>query len=398
MAITYDAIGNPLSYRGYTLTWQNGRQLASMRFGTVNIGFTYDVDGLRTSKTVHNVDLEHKYYYVGNRLQYETIGGSSALWYFYDADGNPSGIRYKDHNGTVNDYYFVCNWRGDVIQIYNASGVLVATYDYDAWGRVSENSTDKDTQNIAEINPIRYRGYYYDSETGMYYVNSRYYDPAVKRFVNSDDELLSVTSTQTVTNKNFFAYCDNNPVTRTDSEGEVWHIIIGAVIGGISSAASAVITGKAEKDLKLSQVLVSATFGAATGALCAAFPAAGVAISASSAAIESVTTDLIFNRDSSLGEIVIGAAVSAGLGALSGCAEGGSALYKKTGSVLKQITKVTKGNHPVVKKTARKTIKSFVKKSLRTAIKETVNNVFHSVISWGTSWFGKNYWKRVRKF
>ena len=60
--ITYDEIGNPLTYKGFNLTWQNGRQLASMRFGTVNIGFTYDVDGLRTSKTVHNVDLEHKYY------------------------------------------------------------------------------------------------------------------------------------------------------------------------------------------------------------------------------------------------------------------------------------------------------------------------------------------------
>ena len=102
--ITYDAIGNPLTYRGYTLTWQNGRQLASMKFGTINIGFTYDVDGLRTSKTIPNVGLEHKYYYVGNRLQYETLGGSSALWYFYDADGNPSGIRYKDNSGTVNDY------------------------------------------------------------------------------------------------------------------------------------------------------------------------------------------------------------------------------------------------------------------------------------------------------
>ena len=396
--ITYDAIGNPLTYRGYTLTWQNGRQLASMKFRTINIGFTYDVDGLRTSKTIPNVGLEHKYYYVGDRLQYETLGGSSALWYFYDADGNPSGIRYKDNSGTVNDYYFVCNWRGDVIQIYNASGTLVGSYTYDAWGRVTENATSADTENITETNPIRYRGYYYDTETRLYYVNSRYYDPAVKRFLNSDDELLSATSTQTVTNKNFFAYCDNNPITRADSEGEVWHIIIGAAIGGISSAASAIITGKAEKDLKLSQVLVSAAFGAATGALCAAFPAAGVAISASSAAIESVTTDLIFNRDSSLGEIVIGATVSAGLGALSGCAEGGSALYKKTGSVLKQITKVTKGNHPVVKKAAQKIIKSFAKKSLRTAIKETVSNVFHSVISWGASWFGKNYWKRVKRF
>ena len=102
--ITYDAIGNPLTYRGYTLTWQNGRQLASMKFRTINIGFTYDVDGLRTSKTIPNVGLEHKYYYVGDRLQYETLGGSSALWYFYDADGNPSGIRYKDNSGTVNDY------------------------------------------------------------------------------------------------------------------------------------------------------------------------------------------------------------------------------------------------------------------------------------------------------
>ena len=163
-----------------------------------------------------------------------TAYGSMAIT--YDAIGNPSGIRYKN-GSTTNDYYFVCNWRGDVIQIYNASGVLVATYDYDAWGKVSENSTDKDTQNIAEINPIRYRGYYYDSETGLYYVNSRYYDPAVKRFLNSDDDLLSATSTHTLTNKNYFAYCDNNPVGRVDTNGTEWLAIIGisAASGLISS-------------------------------------------------------------------------------------------------------------------------------------------------------------------
>ena len=102
--MTYDEIGNPLSYRHYTLTWQNGRQLASLQIMQLKINYTYDVDGLRTSKSVPNIDLEHKYYYVGSRLQYETLGGSSALWYFYDADGNPSGIRYKDNSGTVNDY------------------------------------------------------------------------------------------------------------------------------------------------------------------------------------------------------------------------------------------------------------------------------------------------------
>ena len=206
----------PLTYRGYTLTWQNGRQLASMKFRTINIGFTYDVDGLRTSKTIPNVGLEHKYYYVGDRLQYETLGGSSALWYFYDADGNPSGIRYKDNSGTVNDYYFVCNWRGDVIQIYNASGTLVGSYTYDAWGKVTENATSADTQNITETNPIRYRGYYYDTETRLYYLKSRYYDPAVKRFLNADG--LVSTSIEDAA-KNMFAYCTNNPVFYADSEG-----------------------------------------------------------------------------------------------------------------------------------------------------------------------------------
>ena len=98
----------------------HGRQLASMQFMQMRFEFTYDVDGLRTSKTIPNVGLDHKYYYVGNRLQYETLGGSSALWYFYDADGNPSGIRYKK-NGVSQDYYFVCNWRGDIVQIYNFS-------------------------------------------------------------------------------------------------------------------------------------------------------------------------------------------------------------------------------------------------------------------------------------
>ena len=228
--ITYDAIGNPLTYRGYTLTWQNGRQLASMKFRTINIGFTYDVDGLRTSKTIPNVGLEHKYYYVGDRLQYETLGGSSALWYFYDADGTPSGIRYKDNSGTVNDYYFVCNWRGDVIQIYNSSGVLVGSYTYDAWGKVTENATSADTQGITETNPIRYRGYYYDTETRLYYLKSRYYDPAVKRFLNADG--LISTGIEDVC-KNMFAYCKNDSVNMADSSGNdpvpAWalHIISG---------------------------------------------------------------------------------------------------------------------------------------------------------------------------
>ena len=273
--MTYDEIGNPLSYRHYTLTWQNGRQLASLQIMQLKINYTYDVDGLRTSKSVPNIDLEHKYYYVGSRLQYEDRGNSNALWYFYDADGTPSGIRYRNNGGVVSDYYFVCNWRGDVIQIYNTAGELVSTYDYDAWGNVTAHETDKDTYGITNINPIRYRGYYYDTETGMYYVNSRYYDPATKRFVNSDDSEIIDGSNAHLLENNLFAYCFNNPTNMIDEDGNwpqwaknLLKVGIGVAAIGIGVAAT-VATGGAAAPVLLASIKIAATsaaFGALTGA------------------------------------------------------------------------------------------------------------------------------------
>ena len=179
----------------------------------------------------------------------------------------PYGIRYKK-NGVSQDYYFVCNWRGDVVQIYNTSGELVATYDYDAWGRVVENSTDQDTQNIAEANPIRYRGYYYDTETRLYYVNSRYYDPLVKRMLNADDESLSSSTPQGLTDKNYFTYCDNNPVVRSDSDGAFWNVIIGAAVGGALGATTQVIEqGGVHNKKELVKVVISGVSGAVGGFL-----------------------------------------------------------------------------------------------------------------------------------
>ena len=226
--IIYDEIGNPLSYMGYTLTWQNGRQLALLSGNGTTASYTYDVDGLRTSKTVNGV--KHEYYYVGSRLQYETLGGSSALWYFYDADGTPSGIRYKNGDN-INDYYFVCNWRGDVTEIYDSTGALAASYSYDAWGKVvsvkdASGAAITSSTHIANVNPIRYRGYYYDSETGMYYLKSRYYDPQVKRFLNADGY---VQTGDGLYDKNMFAYCLNNPVNSNDPTGKFAWIVVGAL-------------------------------------------------------------------------------------------------------------------------------------------------------------------------
>lgn len=228
-AITYDEIGNPLSYRGYTLTWQNGRQLATLSGNGATANYTYDVDGLRTSKTVNGV--KHEYYYVGNTLQYEKFG-TTELWFFYDADGNPSGVRYKN-GSTTTDYYFVCNWRGDVIRIYDGAGAVVANYNYDAWGNVisvtdANGAAITDSTHIANVNPLRYRGYYYDSETGLYYLQSRYYDPAVKRFINEDEQLSLDKGVQ---GQNLFCYADNNPVVRYDPDGKDALDVVNDLVG-----------------------------------------------------------------------------------------------------------------------------------------------------------------------
>ena len=408
--ITYDAIGNPLTYRGYTLTWQNGRQLASMKFRTINIGFTYDVDGLRTSKTIPNVGLEHKYYYVGDRLQYETLGGSSALWYFYDADGNPSGIRYKDNSGTVNDYYFVCNWRGDVVQIYNASGTLVGSYTYDAWGKVTENATSADTENITETNPIRYRGYYYDTETRLYYVNSRYYDPAVKRFLNSDDELLSAISTQTLTDKNYFAYCDNNPVSRTDGEGTIWHIVVGAVIGGALNSIDDIVnivstykSGGSQEEKTKAWVHLGLSFasGAVSGglAMSGVGPAASISINAVVSLGDEGIDQLIDNEFNAKNLIVAGIE-----GALGGIDTGGSVARSARKAGLETVRKTSTTARNVFKnKGFKSAAKAYARKASKQAARYVKNTkplsiqLLKNAIGTLATYLAKKSWSKIYK-
>lgn len=97
---------------------------------------------------------------------------------------------------------------------------------------------------VGRINPIRYRGYYYDVETGFYYLNTRYYDPEVGRFISADTTDVLAASPASLTDKNLFAYCDNNPVMYKDADGEFWHILAGAVVGAVSSIVSQVVSGE----------------------------------------------------------------------------------------------------------------------------------------------------------
>ena len=218
--ITYDEIGNPLSYRdGMTMTWLNGRKLTTLQSGNDSISYKYDSNGVRTSKTVNGV--EYTYEYLNGQLMHETRG-EKVFDYCYDANGQLYAVSYKANSSTnAVTYYYAHNWRGDITSIYDGEGNMVAKYEYDAWGNVltvtnSNNSEITDPNHIANLNPFRYRSYYYDSESGLYYLMSRYYDPVTHRFVNADGYFQSGNN---ILDTNMNAYCRNNPVMNFDPMG-----------------------------------------------------------------------------------------------------------------------------------------------------------------------------------
>ena len=219
--ITYDEIGNPLTYRdGMSMTWKNGRQLATLTNGDTSISYGYDSDSVRTTKAVNGV--KYTYAYLNGQLLYETRGDAK-FYYSYDANGILYNVRYTlTDGGTEYSYYYTHNSRGDIVGIYNGVGELKAHYEYDAWGNVisiTDNNGNAITNpnHIGNLNPFRYRGYYQDTETGLYYLMSRYYDTITHRFINADGYFQSGGS---ILDANTFAYCGNNPVNLSDPNGE----------------------------------------------------------------------------------------------------------------------------------------------------------------------------------
>ena len=245
--ISYDASGNPSNwYNGSktysNLTWKNGRQLTQLTTGGKTTSYTYDADGIRSSKDVNGT--KHEYLTLNGKVVYEKIGeGDTAniMIFSYDAQGRPFAVKFSKNNGAkFTNYFYALNQQGDVVKIFrpvavtdangNTTGYTektYATYTYDAWGKLigitnyaGESILNRPNNTaLANVNPLRYRGYYYDTETGFYYLQSRYYDPTMRRFLNAD----SFASTgQGFTGTNMFAYCGNNPVSRSDITGNGW--------------------------------------------------------------------------------------------------------------------------------------------------------------------------------
>ena len=253
--------GNPITYyngKDYTFTWTKGRQLAFATVDGKQVSYTYDMSGVRSGKQVYTTSNQRTTTYTYTTLsgkvmrqQWETRNSDDTVYqamqsleFVYDDGNQPFAMIYK-HGQTTELYYYVLNAQGDVIALLNADGTLAASYNYGAWGNYSVHGADgkktTDATFIGHINPLRYRGYYYDRETRLYYLQSRYYDFANCRFINADT--FATTDANGFLSANMFAYCENNPINNSDPTGKLLlgAMLAGAAVGVLSEFAGNVI-------------------------------------------------------------------------------------------------------------------------------------------------------------
>jgi RHS repeat-associated protein len=228
--LTYDAIGNPLTYDGGTFAWE-GRKLTSFNKSELAISYTYNENGIRTSKTVNG--LTTNYRLSGDKVTFEQTG-SDSIYYVYDTQGQLLSMLL---NGV--EYAYLRNAQNDIVGLIDGSGNQVVSYTYSTWGEVL-SVTGSLAGTLGAKNPYRYRGYQIDSETGLYYLQSRYYNPQLGRFLNADNQFDENAG---FAGNNFFTYCANNPIIFMDHTGASITLIliligtlVGASVGGYFAA------------------------------------------------------------------------------------------------------------------------------------------------------------------
>lgn len=197
-------------------------------------------------------DVVYKYYEVEFAVKHKKDGSKAS---FVEVS-----IGYE-HDGVR--YYFQKNLQGDVARIFNANGYLVARYVYDAWGNHtvydSNGNINTDKNFIGNINPFRYRGYYYDADTKLYYLKTRYYNPEVGRFISADS--IEYLDPETINGLNLYAYCNNNPVSNVDPNGNKWwHWVLGGLLAVVSIVVAVATVGA-------TAAIAATVMGALVGAL-----------------------------------------------------------------------------------------------------------------------------------
>ena len=265
-----------------------------------------------TAQPISTVTEEHSYIYASGMLLRETITSGSTtktLDFRYDNVGYPYALIYNNGSTTAT-YYYITNLQGDVMYLVDSNGNQVAAYTYDPYGKILSA-----TGTMAEINPLRYRGYYYDAETGFYYLQSRYYDPNTCRFINAD----SYASTdQGLIGYNMFAYCRNDPINRKDVNGNwsFWATLGVAIGAAVCIAAVTVLTCGVGTATLAGTIAVGAAKGALAGAAIGTATGAGIGY-AETGTLEGAAT---------------GAAIGFGAGAVIGAAVGGTSAGLKFGT------------------------------------------------------------------
>ena len=357
----YDDMGNPKTYRNMSCVWEKGRQLKSISDGANTVSFTYDEFGMRTTKTAGGITTN--YVYENGKLLRE-VTGCEKIDFVYGSDGI-IGFRTGNKN-----YLYRKNVFGDVTEIYSDNGTLVGKYSYTAFGecivKVNEGG-------IAEKNPIRYRGYYYDEEMSLYYLKSRYYDPVTGRFITIDD--ISYIDPETINGLNLYAYCGNNPVMNIDPNGRFLFsflaslaiaALIGACVGVVGTLLSDVVTSALNGNWQFSswETYLGSAIGGAVGGVVSLFsPFLGAVLAGTiSTAAGNIIGKITGSNTASWGEILI----DVGFSAVISVATAGMGKYLR-------ISPITKGSHSfqqVFKSGFTKALKYHFSMSAKTLAKE----------------------------
>lgn len=275
-------------------------------------------------------------------------------------------------------YYYVTNLQGDILSVVDGAGAEKASYTYNAWGELISSSGA-----MAEINPLRYRGYYYDEDLGFYYLHNRYYDPVICRFISPDENLCTG---QGIVGNNMFAYCCNNPVSRVDSEGTFFNTIFGTIVGGIT----AVVTRDKEAET-WQQALAR---GAATGFIAGAALDFSIATGGAGAILIATAGGFIAGAGDSLweqhnkgnginvGKAILDGAIGAGMNTLFGAY--GRSVKNTVGYTVKEVFSAITENtrRSITTSTAGKFLMSkFLRKTGLSAVESVAQTSFGKLFS-----------------